>query len=256
MTKVEPSISEVDLHAYIDGQLDPQRNIEITRFLDAHPDTAEKVFACAQINNGLHQLYDGVLSEPVPQRLLDAGNTGRSRRGLFQVAAMLAILSLGYMGGWFARDWIGPITQPKTVLTDNAFAAHAVYTPEVRHPVEVTSEEEKHLTGWLSKRLGTRIKAPQLSRLGYQLLGGRLLADEEGEPAAQFMYQDVQGNRLTLYLRRKDAAEHNTAFQYAQQDDIRGFYWIDGDLGYVLIGKVDRSVISEIAHLVYEELNQ
>ena len=58
------------------------------------------------------------------------------------------------------------------------------------------------------------------------------------------------------WLEVKGAAEHNTAFQYAQQDDIRGFYWIDGDLGYVLTGKVDRSVISEIAHLIYEELNQ
>lgn len=122
--------------------------------------------------------------------------------------------------------------------------------------MEVSSEEEKHLTGWLSKRLETRIKAPQLNRLGYQLLGGRLLAAEEGEPAAQFMYQDAQGNRLTLYLRRKHAADQNTAFQYAQQADIRDFYWIDGDLGYVLTGKVDRATISEIAHLIYEELNQ
>lgn len=75
MTNVEPSISEVDLHAYIDGQLDHQRNAEISRFLDSHPETAEKVFACAQINDGLRQLYDGVLSEPVPQRLLDAGSS-------------------------------------------------------------------------------------------------------------------------------------------------------------------------------------
>jgi anti-sigma factor RsiW len=143
----------------------------------------------------------------------------------------------------------------RTHFVDNAFTAHVVYTPEVRHPVEVSADEEKHLVGWLSKRLGARVEAPSLSRLGYELLGGRLLASDGG-PAAQFMYQNQAGKRLTLFVRHKRDAEQDTAFRFAKRNGIQGFYWVDRELGYALIGDIDRSNISQAAHIVYTELNE
>ena len=172
-----------------------------------------------------------------------------------KVAAMLAAVAIGTAIGWFARDELAPHPHPRIALIDNAFTAHVVYTPEVRHPVEVNAEEEEHLVGWLSKRLKAELRAPELSTLGYQLLGGRLLA-ADGEPAAQFMYQNAQGNRLTLFVRQKEETQADTAFQYARQGDSQGFYWIDGKLGYALIGDVERPIISKAAHIVYEELNR
>ena len=40
--------------------------------------------------------------------------------------------------------------------------AHAVYVPEVRHPVEVGADQEAHLVQWLSKRLAVPVRAPAL----------------------------------------------------------------------------------------------
>ena len=57
-------------------------------------------------------------------------------------------------------------------MARRAAVAHAVYSPEVRHPVEVGADQEQHLVTWLSKRLGLKIKAPKLDEAGMALVGG------------------------------------------------------------------------------------
>jgi anti-sigma factor RsiW len=135
-----------------------------------------------------------------------------------------------------------------------AATAHAVYTPEVRHPVEVAAEEEQHLVNWLSKRLGSPLKVPHLSSLGYELVGGRLLPSDRG-PVAQFMYQDKNGQRLTLYVRTDTAADHETAFRFAQEGSVGVFYWIDRRLSYALSGEVGKEELLRVANAVYQKLN-
>ena len=115
--------------------------------------------------------------------------------------------------------------------------AHTVFTPEVRHPVEVAATEEQHLVTWLGKRLGQSIKAPALSQAGFKLVGGRLLSDR-AEPAAQLMYEDSKGRRLTLFIRRE--SRESTSFQFLSHDGVQAFYWIDRPLAYALVGKVSR----------------
>ena len=77
--------------------------------------------------------------------------------------------------------------------------AHRLYSVEVRHPVEVAADDEAHMSTWLSRRLGKSIKPPPLAGAGFRLVGGRLLP-ADGKPAAQFMYENAAGQRLTLYF--------------------------------------------------------
>src|SRR5260221_14017561 len=103
-----------------------------------------------------------------------------------------------------------PASLPRLAAT-----AHAVYSPEVRHPVEVTADDEQHLVNWLSKRLGTTLKAPKLGPGGYDLVGGRLLSGPQG-PVAHFMYQVARGQRLTLYVSQQNGEPRATAFRFSQ----------------------------------------
>ena len=135
-----------------------------------------------------------------------------------------------------------------------AAVAHVVYTPEVRHPVEVGANEEAHLVAWLSKRLGTALRIPPLTPLGYALVGGRLLPGDQG-PVAQFMYQDERGQRLTLYIRINAEHSRETAFRFARQGNVGMFYWIDRKLGYALSGEIDKDELLRVAGAVYQHLN-
>src|SRR5262249_45771313 len=135
-----------------------------------------------------------------------------------------------------------------------AAIAHVVYSPEVRHPVEVGADQEAHLVAWLSKRLGTPLKVPGLGSLGYTLVGGRLLPGERG-PVAQFMYQDGKGQRLTLSVRANPDESRETAFRFAQASSIGVFYWLDYKLGYALSGEIEKGELLRVANAIYKQLN-
>ena len=68
----------------------------------------------------------------------------------------------------------GPPQPAAVEIGSRAIAAHLIYANEKRHVVEVGADDEEHLVGWLSNRLGTELKAPDFSAEGYSLVGGRL----------------------------------------------------------------------------------
>jgi anti-sigma factor RsiW len=208
-----PPVTEADLHAYVDRVLDPGRRTEIEAYLARYGDDAQRVRAWRDQNRALRDLYDPVLDESLPirmrHRVLYRG------RPLMRHAALAACFVLGTVAGWYLHSYT---TVPPDAMgfARQAAIAHVVYSPEVRHPVEVGADQETHLVSWLSKRLGAKLRVPQLNALGYQLVGGRLLPGNRG-PVAQFMFQDASGQRLTLYVRSGSGESRETAFRYTRE---------------------------------------
>lgn len=243
---------EGDFHAYVDGRLDATRRSEIESWLADHTDDAERVSAWRRHREALYAAFDGALEDPVPERLLHAARPQRSRR-LWSIAAAAAWLAIGSVIGFTLRG-APQIPPAMPTLAHSAAIAHVVYSPEVRHPVEVGADQETHLVQWLSKRLGTPLRVPHFSAEGFDLVGGRLLPGERG-PVAQFMYQDTQGRRLTLYVRSGAADNRETAFRYTLEGKISVFYWVDGRVGYALSGELPREQLLTIAEAAYKQLN-
>ncbi len=246
------AVNDAELHAYVDGQLDTARRRAVEAYLATHPDEAERVAQYQQLNSALRKLYEPVLNEPLPTRFRNQ-KTRKTYR-LAWVASVIVSLFAGGIMGWQMHVVTAPRSAVPMALIQQAAFAHVVYTPEVRHPVEVTAAEEAHLVAWLSKRMNTSIRAPQLQKAGFELVGGRLLP-ADGRMAAQFMYQNSNGVRLTLYVRR-DAMNSTTAFRYIQQDKLNMFYWVDGSFGYALSGEIDKAKLSQVAMLVHEQLER
>jgi anti-sigma factor RsiW len=242
-------ITEADLHAFVDGVLPAERVGEVETYLAAHPDDAARVAAYRQQSDGLHRTFDSVLDEPLPQRLV-----ARSRFPWLRYAAVAGWVALGGVSGWYLHALDTGRSGESATWARRAAVAHVVYSPEVRHPVEVGADQETHLVNWLSKRLGTQLKTPNLGNLGYSLVGGRLLPGERG-PVAQFMYQDGRGQRLTLYVRTNSDDTRETAFRFAQENNVGVFYWLDRRLGYALSGEVDKAELLRVATAVYRQLN-
>jgi anti-sigma factor RsiW len=240
---------DADLHAYVDGRLDAGRAAELEAWLAGDPAAAARIEAWRRQQQELHRHYDAVLEEPVPERLRRAA--GRSPWRPQALAAVVAWLVIGGTAGWQLRG--APAPEARTAgLVRQAVLAHAVYVPEVRHPVEVGADQEAHLVQWLSKRLGTAVRVPDLQAAGFKLVGGRLLPGETG-PAAQFMYQDGAGRRVTLYLRHGGDARE-TAFRYAREGNVSAFYWVDRGAGYALAGDLPREDLLALAEAAYRQL--
>jgi anti-sigma factor RsiW len=245
-------VTDAELHAHVDGVLSPARNADVEAYLAEHPEDATRVAAYREQLLVLRREYDAVLNEPLPSRL---GVAGRGRpRSAWRYGALAVVLLLGIAIGWQLHAYRANERNESSAWPRRAAIAHVVYSPEVRHPVEVGADQEAHLVAWLSKRLGSPLKVPHLAGVGYALVGGRLLPGERG-PVAQFMYQDGKGQRLTLYVRVNPDPNREAAFQFAQERGVGVFYWVDRQLGYALSGEIEKAELLRVATAVHRQLN-
>jgi anti-sigma factor RsiW len=251
-------VTETDLQAYVDGRLDAARRATIEAWLAARPDEAERVAAYRRLGGEVRAAYQAMLDEPLPEGLARMVK----RRPLARRFALAASwVALGVAIGAVAtlelkvtRPAASVLANESAVMARRAAIAHATYSPEVRHPVEVGAADEGHLVAWLSKRLGVPLRVPKLDDAGLALVGGRLLPGENG-PVAQFMYETSNGRRLTLYVRQEKAQNVETAFRYARERNVGVFYWIDRDCGYAIASSdLNRDDLLKVAELVYKQL--
>lgn len=264
-------INESDLHAHVDARLAAADKAAVEAWLRDHPQDAERLAQYERQNAALHAAYDAILSEPVPAHLRSLVTARPSRSAWARQAAAIAALAVGVVvggvAGWTAHGWQAARVEAARAVpafARQAAISHVVYTPEVRHPVEVGADQEAHLVEWLSKRLGAKLRVPHLAAEGYALVGGRLLPGqpENRSPVAQFMYQNDAKKRLTLYVRvdaassgkATDTTKGETAFRFAQENNVGVFYWVDQSFGYALSGDIGKAGLLRVANAVYQQL--
>ena len=257
MTGKAFSIGEDELQAFVDDRLGGDRRTAVETHLAAHPELAERIAAERRQRAILRSRLDAKFTEPVPARLrianLRAARRSFRARSWGSAAAAVALFVAGATAGWFANT-IAPAPlapAPTASVAQSAHAAYRTFVVEVAHPVEVGVQQEAHLLQWLSKRLGRKLAAPDLSPFGYRLMGGRLLPGGNGA-AAQLMYDDASGRRLTIYVRATEGKE--TAFRFQKEGEAATFAWIDQGFGFAVTATATREELLPIAETVYRGL--
>ncbi|ACK49823.1 putative transmembrane anti-sigma factor [Methylocella silvestris BL2] len=256
-------IGEDDLQAFIDDRLGAERRGVVESYLAEYPDVAERVATDRRLRDSLRADLQAKFAEPIPLRLRIASIRAaqRARRaGVLRRAAAAAVIFLvgggaGWIGGRaheapgarlaFGGGGVAPVAE-------DAVSAYRTFVVEVAHPVEVRAANEAHLLQWLSKRLGRRLVAPDLSEFGYRLMGGRLLPGGGGA-AAQLMYDDPSGRRLTVYVQAATGTE--TAFRFRQEGEASTFAWIDHGFGFAVTTTAGREELLPVAEAVYRSFD-
>jgi anti-sigma factor RsiW len=244
-------ITEDDLHAYADQLLEPARRAQVAAYLEAHPDVARRVAVFSDQRDHLRSALASIADEPLPAKLnlsrIIENRKQRTSPLWWAVAAML-LISVGGAGGWVARSFIPSSSSGLAALAQEAADSFKVYAPDRVRPVEVRASEGTQLVQWLSNRLNQPIRVPDLTTSGYRLMGGRLIATSRG-PAAMFMYDDDRGDRLVV-LTRPMVLDKNAPMTPQSREDVAGFTWADGGMGYSLVGRSAVESLRPIANEV------
>ena len=253
MTDKDQLISEDELHAYVDGELPADRRGAVEAWLASHAEDAARVAAWRAQAELIRLRYGGIASE-VPPKRLQIERLTRKRYGMMAAAAAAVFVAFiaGGAAGWLAHGAQAASTSDLTRFTADALEAYRLYTVEVRHPVEVPGDQRPHLVEWLSKRVGSPLRAPELDRMGLKLVGGRLLPGPTGATAF-FMYEGPSGERFTLYCGHTTDAE--TALRYTMGNQNAAYYWVDQNLAYVLSGPAERDKLRDIAQAAYDQID-
>nr|WP_295811880.1 anti-sigma factor [uncultured Nitratireductor sp.] len=255
------SFDERDIHLALDGELSPEDMAAYQAWLETRADMRALSARYASDRALLRETLAGLIDEELPQRVreeaISAGRdpVGTRRTTLRRLAAAAALLvAVGVAGGfWAGRQALNGGETPAALdVVGEAVAAHQVYAAEKLHVVEVGASDRNHLVGWLSNRVGTKLVAPDLRAEGFDLMGGRLLPSG-GKAAAQFMYEDPVGERISLYVAHCVKGE-NTGFRLFEDESGRAFYWQEEGFAYTVAGSIPEERLLGLANLSYRQL--
>ncbi|MEZ5810952.1 MAG: anti-sigma factor [Rhizobiaceae bacterium] len=248
--------SETDMHLALDGEMPAEARAEFDRWLAENPAELARYERYKLDREMLKTALDPVLGEPLPPRLARFRQISRSGHRPAapwrMAAAALLLVAAGAAAGYLVGIRSAAEGDGATFLADNAIAAHVIYAAEKRHTVEVGADEKDHLVAWLSKRVGVSLMAPNLETFGFTLIGGRLLPSGR-QPAAQFMYENKSGERISLYVTNAERSDQ-TGFREVEEQGARAFYWRDQGYACAMTASASENGLLAMSRDAYRQL--
>jgi anti-sigma factor RsiW len=238
-----PRVSDEDLHALIDGELDPARTAEVTAQIEVDAELARKVVAFRADKARLAQLYAPLLDSAVPREWLEMIARPRQRphivalrRTVFALAASLVLM----FAGWTAYQRVAP--QEGEALIAEALAVHGGATAVV--PVDAARI--------MTAALGLPLQAPDLSKMGFALAGVEVIEPSRGTKAVKLAYRDANDRRFTVYLKPSSGTPR---FDMLKRGAVRICVWQDDVLGTIMLGEMSAAEMLRLASLAYSGLS-
>jgi anti-sigma factor RsiW len=236
-------ISELDLMAYVDDQLDPERRIAVEDHLSRHPILAAQIMDDLRRRDELRLALTEAASAMANHRLeLPAERLGR--RLSFRMAlhrnrrAVAASILIG--AGWFAHAMFGGLgADPASaahilpVYADDAVAAHRTVLGEARHDNAAPVANA-----------GGTIPLPHLPAT-FAPVGSHLVPTERGS-AVQMLIHGPDEELLTLFAVETDSFNIEPPHAEAVRD-VNVAYWQSGWVAYVLSGTGDQKELLSLA---------
>lgn len=237
------AVTEPDLHAYIDGELSPERAATVEAAMADDPALAERVRAFQEDRQALVDTYRRLADAPVPAALLKAASTPPPRRrtriigfafaGAAALAACLAVVLMPRA----PRD---PAVEQAMTARDNA----RIPSRELKgHDLASVDAAAKAM----SDMLGNPMQVPDLSRAGFALVSTEIY----GTKAVQLRYEDARQRLFTVFLRPSAGPD---AFEVTERGPVRICVWQNADLTAVMTGQMTTPELFRLASMTYSSL--
>jgi anti-sigma factor RsiW len=230
-------ITETDLLAYVDDQLDPARRIEVEEHLARDPEAAARVMADLKDRDTLRLLHAAPLARPAEAMIGAAvrleralGWQGLSLK-LRRIAAVVTLIGVG----WVAHGQVGlGISDSEASPKPPAFVEDALHSHEtalVRARMVSQPETAEYDPDEILAETGIRLPAlPE----GWQVRDAQVFPSRDGHSVEISVDADELG-RVSLF------AAHVPVFDVidptvARFHEAKTVYWQMGQLAYALTG--------------------
>ncbi|KQV70272.1 anti-sigma factor [Rhizobium sp. Root1220] len=234
MKAIDPII-DADLDAYVDGELDVARRIQVESYLSENPATAAKVMADLSVKGELRLALAGESAFGRPDtrdaaRRLERGLAyGRMFHSLQRIAAVGILVA----AGWVAHTSFGAFTATEVAASVPApayveDAVRAYHTAVLRQSVPSQSVAIYKAE---DIRAATAIVMPQLPD-GWKIADVQIFPSEFG-PSVEMAIQTTEG-KLSLFAVRPGAFAVQSV-KHVVLDDADAAYWQIGDVAYALV---------------------
>lgn len=248
--------TERDIHMALDGELPAEEREEFDTWLANNPEMKARSDRLVDDMERLRGSVATVPDEPIPDRLTalvkasppNAAGNWLTRR---TVAAAAAIFVVGGIAGYFAGAGLPFADEAENQLAELAIGAYVTFPADLPRAVEVGGDDRGYLDGWLSRRTGLKIVAPDLSGQGFELLGGRILPGIEA-PAALLIYKDQAGNQLSIYMTPQPGEKIRGT--YGDEGGPSAIYWMDRGFGCAIVSRLPNDRMTVVARNAWRQL--
>lgn len=240
-----PSLEE--LGAYLDGELDGGRHLEVDAHLADSPEDAGRIAAYRRLGAALRQGFAAEEERLRDEAMLRVAHK-RAIPARRAIAAAIVLLLLAGGAAWWLRT-TGRGADDLTTLARDATLAYRIHpvAPEAASPHGLVRGPA--LATWLATTVGKAAWTPDLERFGFRPTGEALLSTGH-EPMAQITYADAAGRRITCFFWRRPVSA-DTDLRYLEDQGVVTAYGADGTLGYAMAGQMGRRELETIAETVY-----
>jgi anti-sigma factor RsiW len=240
-------VTDADLQAYIDGQLDTPSRIEVEAWLQHRPEIAAEVMEGLRLRDEVRLfMHEEARAAPATVGLARQLTRQLGRRRLVLQGRRWAAAVVLIGAGWLAHAELG-------LLVDEVAAAH--HAPAVadaaanalavmRLKLAAGQVEEAELVSVVTRETGDPLPVPRLGQ-GLQRVGGDLVPWNGGTAVVE-LYRTAAGDLVSLF-----AAEAGsfavTSPQVAAVAGGAAVYWQAGPFAYALTGALPDARLLDIA---------
>jgi anti-sigma factor RsiW len=243
---MEPQISELDMMAYVDGQLDPNRIIEVEGWLADHPADAALVMQDLRLRHEIRAaVQDSVGAMPseterLAEQLLGKLQWRRRFLRLRRAALVAALLIMGWLGHDFYAE-IRPVRQAvaDSILADEAAEAHRTMLLAAamaeKSGNDKSGPDSAHLSLLLTGTMDSPIRLPEPKRgSGLRQVSAALVPWDEGS-ALQVLFRTADRKAVTLFASAVQD-DRDVPFEVSETDNLAIVHWQRGNIVYAMIG--------------------
>ncbi len=240
----QPDITEIDLHAFIDGELDTDQSKKVQAAIETDPALEARAAAYRADKALLKGIYGPLIDRPLPNEWIALAQAGAAParttnwRLMGAVAALLLVM-VGVGGTYWGLRPAGESGDVVQLALDARETALAVQKLVAVNGVA----DARRYNAVLSGIVASNIKVPDLSRMDYQLTSIRFYGN-----AAELSYHDSENRLFTLYLRRSDGKPR---FDQFERNGLRICVWQDDQISMVMAGNVSVAAMQKLASLAY-----
>lgn len=232
---MDETVTDIDLDALIDGQLDLARRYEVETWLAARPVEAAAVMGDFSRRTALRLIAERETVAPSPAlAALVAAAPEREPRSRMRWAIAAALL-LAVCTGLSGPSPFRPSLAPPPDYLDDAVQSHeaTLVRTQLKAPREVSAP--------LLRSVGTaiRIRLPVLPR-GWKLQDIQVFPSDDG-PSVQLLIDTGDRGQVSLFAVRSDS-EERVAPVLTRFDGETVAFWEVAGQSFVLIGEGEDSV--------------
>lgn len=245
-------VSEAEIHAYLDGELDLHRRLAVETHLAADPVSAQRFMEDLRLRTAL-RLIGGAGEDEPPAAMREAAARLSARLGAPQPRRLRHLFTTRIVQGLAAAALLAIVLMPVRDATAHTpdyigDAVEAYHTGMLRATMVSQVETPKFDANEVRRR--AHIRLPRLPA-HWTVTDAQIFPSKKG-PALQLMVRTPDEQQLSIFAVRAqtDAPDEPVAVRH---EGMSVAYWREGDMSYALTGGDAPDAIDGVAENLAEE---